>query len=208
VAREWFAVGLDPHWQLIRLAQKAFTFGTGEFVPAIYDVVKAEAWKSYTRPMSPGTTTPATFGEFIRDVFACEPEIIEAVLRKSNQKELANRVLGLIHASMTPIRDEPGRPLTEDSAGVNVGITNINPSAANDTIYAVRRLKRDRPDLAERVIAGELSPNAAAIEAGFRHSMISVRSDDAAAAIRVLLRRYSREDLLAALAVSIEGNTS
>ena len=34
--------------------------------------------------------------------------------------------------------------------------------------YALRRLKRDRPDLAERVMSGELSANAAAIEAGFR----------------------------------------
>jgi hypothetical protein len=31
------------------------------------------------------------------------------------------------------------------------------------------RLRRDRPDLAERVETGELSANAAAIEAGFRH---------------------------------------
>jgi hypothetical protein len=34
--------------------------------------------------------------------------------------------------------------------------------------YDLARLKRDRPDLAEKVIAGELSANAAAIEAGFR----------------------------------------
>ncbi len=34
--------------------------------------------------------------------------------------------------------------------------------------YTIRRLKRDRPDLAARVIGGELSANAAAIEAGFR----------------------------------------
>jgi hypothetical protein len=34
--------------------------------------------------------------------------------------------------------------------------------------YILRRLKRDRPDLAERVIVGEKSANAAAIEAGFR----------------------------------------
>ena len=32
----------------------------------------------------------------------------------------------------------------------------------------LKRLKRDRPDLAERVVAGEMSAHAAAIEAGFR----------------------------------------
>ncbi len=34
--------------------------------------------------------------------------------------------------------------------------------------YNIARLKRDRPDLAELVIGGALSANAAAIEAGFR----------------------------------------
>jgi len=34
--------------------------------------------------------------------------------------------------------------------------------------YTVRRLKRDRPDLAAMVIGGAMSANAAAIEAGFR----------------------------------------
>lgn len=36
------------------------------------------------------------------------------------------------------------------------------------------RLKRDRPDLAERVIAGELSANRAAVEAGFRARMMQI----------------------------------
>ena len=34
--------------------------------------------------------------------------------------------------------------------------------------YALKRLKRDRTDLFDKVIAGELSANAAAIEAGFQ----------------------------------------
>jgi hypothetical protein len=35
-------------------------------------------------------------------------------------------------------------------------------------------LRRSHPELAERVEAGELSPNAAAIEAGFRRRTIDV----------------------------------
>jgi hypothetical protein len=38
----------------------------------------------------------------------------------------------------------------------------------NQRAYILARLHRDRPDLAQRVEAGELSANAAAIEAGFR----------------------------------------
>jgi hypothetical protein len=36
--------------------------------------------------------------------------------------------------------------------------------------YTVSRLKRDRPDLFGKVVAGELSANKAAIEAGFRRN--------------------------------------
>jgi hypothetical protein len=41
-------------------------------------------------------------------------------------------------------------------------------SFGNSKAYTLARLDRDRPELAERVRAGELSANAAAIEAGFR----------------------------------------
>lgn len=44
----------------------------------------------------------------------------------------------------------------------------MSSEQGNDPTYACRRLLRDRPDLFERVDAGELSPHAAAIEAGFR----------------------------------------
>jgi hypothetical protein len=36
-------------------------------------------------------------------------------------------------------------------------------------IYTLKRLKRDRPDLFQVVLGGGMSPNAAAIEAGFRN---------------------------------------
>jgi hypothetical protein len=49
--------------------------------------------------------------------------------------------------------------------GVCNTITTPHPSTVRTIIS---RLKRDRPDLAEKVAAGELSANAAAIEAGFR----------------------------------------
>jgi hypothetical protein len=40
--------------------------------------------------------------------------------------------------------------------------------------YTLARLRRDRPDLAERVKAGELSANAAAIQAGFRSRTLNL----------------------------------
>jgi len=49
-------------------------------------------------------------------------------------------------------------------------MSNCQPSGqgGNSRDYTLARLKRDRPDLAELVIGGAMSANAAAIEAGFR----------------------------------------
>ena len=64
-------------------------------------------------------------------------------------------------------------------------------SAGRGATYQMKRLRRDRPDLFGRVVAGEMSPNAAAIEAGFRRRMISV-PDDPELAAQTLRRRSGR----------------
>jgi hypothetical protein len=45
---------------------------------------------------------------------------------------------------------------------------NITPNRGTSAAYTLKRLKRDFPDLAMKVVKGELSANAAAIQAGFR----------------------------------------
>ena len=40
--------------------------------------------------------------------------------------------------------------------------------SGNSRAAALRRLRKDRPDIHARVLAGELSPHAGMIEAGFR----------------------------------------
>ena len=47
----------------------------------------------------------------------------------------------------------------------------------NESTYTLRRLKRDAPALAQRVLDGELSANAAAVEAGFRKKSITIKVD-------------------------------
>jgi len=46
-----------------------------------------------------------------------------------------------------------------------------NTTTGRGSSYLLARLKRDRPDLAQRVIDGNLSANAAAIEAGIRKAL-------------------------------------
>lgn len=64
---------------------------------------------------------------------------------------------------------------------VNVRITNIDkidkPTRGDTTPYTVRRLAKKRPDLHAKLLAGQLSPNAAAIEAGFREKKFQLPTD-------------------------------
>ncbi len=70
------------------------------------------------------------------------------------------------------------------------------PKQGTSETYTIQRLKRDRPDLAERVLDEDdpLSANAAAIEAGFREKTITVRLEPQSIA-RTLIRNLSKEQM-------------
>jgi len=78
----------------------------------------------------------------------------------------------------------------------------LKPSVES-TPGTLRRLRHDAPELHGRVLAGELSPHAAAVEAGFRPRRVSVRTDDPASAARTLASAYG--DRLADLVAALEG---
>jgi hypothetical protein len=61
--------------------------------------------------------------------------------------------------------------------------------------YALRRLRKDRPDLHQRVTAGELSPNKAMIEAGFRKRTVPIPVEDIDATARALKRLMTPDQL-------------
>lgn len=63
---------------------------------------------------------------------------------------------------------------------------------------ALRRLRKDRPDLHSEVLAGNLSAHAAMVDAGFRPRTLSVRLDDPERTA-ASLRRNASPEFLAAL---------
>jgi hypothetical protein len=67
---------------------------------------------------------------------------------------------------------------------------NVRPTQhGNAATYTLRRLKRDAPALAEKVVRGELSANAAAIEAGFRAKQVQLAKDPQQAAKTIIAAR-------------------
>jgi hypothetical protein len=66
--------------------------------------------------------------------------------------------------------------------------------------YVVARLKRDDPGLAEKVVLGEVTSEAAAREKGWRPRRIAVRLDDAESAARTLRKHMTDPSTRRALA--------
>ena len=87
---------------------------------------------------------------------------------KHEAMEIMRRVVKAeLHEALKEPEDNkpgPGRG-NKTSLHCNDVLFPQNERQGNSEAYTLRRLRRDRPDLADRVIADELSANAAAIEA-------------------------------------------
>jgi hypothetical protein len=82
-------------------------------------------------------------------------------------------------------RDEKGRFLPSETKPDNI-------SFGTSTRYTLARLDRDRPDLAAKVRAKEITANAAAIQAGFRRPTVTM-TDDLPRAAATIVRQWGRE---------------
>jgi hypothetical protein len=144
-------------------------------------VIETEAWRAF---LVGGVLVVRfeRFSDFIttdgaKSGCGWKPELVEGLLQKSEDQE----VLAMWHKAMSAddARDvvkqsqdtqRPAhRPKTEESRDTkNNDVTTYSRKGGNTAENAERRLRKDRPDLHARVLAGEMSWNAAMIEAGFR----------------------------------------
>lgn len=91
--------------------------------------------------------------------------------------ELLRRIVGNDPVTLDlldqTLQREPGRP---EKILYNVQDIQVAPTG-NTSSSALRRLRKDRPDLHARVLAGELSPHKAMQEAGFRPRTATINLD-------------------------------
>jgi len=71
-------------------------------------------------------------------------------------------------------RATEGRQGERTDLGNNVPEVGAEAPTGNTSARALRRLRKDRPDIHRRVLAGELTPHAAAVEAGVFPKRVSV----------------------------------
>lgn len=122
------------------------------------DLMKTRAWR-----VIPPDEPYGTLSKMLKAEIGLDERAIKDLIRKA---ELAVQ----------------GRPNKGDIVTFKSG----ELGRGNSEAHALRRLRRDHPDLAERVERGELSANAAAVKAGFRHRSMSIPVDDAERAFRRL----------------------
>jgi len=128
-----------------------------ELVPKIIKtLLETEAWRD--REVDGRPYHNDSFLQFIttKPLQGCgwPVEKIKALLAKDPDVE------AMFHRATT---GKKGRPPKE-----NGDIVTIKSERGHSRAYVLDRLKRERPDLFDKVVAGELSANAAAIEAGWR----------------------------------------
>ncbi len=181
----------DPRWRENQVVARAVSGSANELVPALAQIIDTGHWREFVHPMQ-GVKFYESFSDYCREFLRLSPEAVEAVLDRSNAKAMAEKVRRLIREGVQPVAENRWKASVGDA----------NSSEENDATYVLARLKRDQPDLAQQVIEGELSPNAAAIRAGIRKSYFRCRADDPRLAVASMLRHFTREQILAALGVA------
>ena len=114
---------------------------------------------------------------YIEDVLERPREWVDAVMTiaKEDAELGRDRKLGEVDKEAVALAREqaetvkPGRPKDDE---IHDNVMNLNQG--NSQSYTLRRLARERPDLLDQVEDGVLSPNAAAIKAGFRTRKVQV----------------------------------
>ena len=145
-------------------------FGLREVPESVKRVIQEGAWKERKAERIPGNPI-IRFNSF-------EEFITTAPLEGMGADMVTLRRL---------CRDDPEAldaldRVTQNPNGTNQhseGLYNIQtlPPTGTTSSAALRRLRKDRVDLHARVLAKELSPHAAMVEAGFRERKISVSLD-------------------------------
>jgi len=164
--------------------------GLGDVPTFLKDVIRGEMWRERVIQQ---TGEIATFERFIDFVHTKPLEGLGADLKTlqrlcADDPEAADLLDQAVQGKPT------GRPpKDEDKTFDNVQDLSEAPTG-NTRAAGLRRLRKDRPDLHERVVAGELKVNAAMVEAGFRPKTITVPLDTEAVAAAIL-RHFTPEQI-------------
>lgn len=173
-----------PEYEEVAEAQRAFQFGLHDVADKLGNLLLSGNWRSFVTPTGL-PVEPGSFSKFVTDKRPGGLESdMETVRRVCGKYKWVSDLLDQTLKEAQPHGGDRRSP----EAKINVSNLHVDRPSGESTEAALRRLRKDRPDLHERVLAGELSAHAAAVEAGHRLKRFSVPADPQRAA--QILRRH------------------
>lgn len=171
-----------------------------EDVPGLLTrILVEEAWREFVTPRGElvrherfvdFVTTPPTAG------LGATMRLIEKIVDSIDDEAERSQAQNLLDQA------RQGRQGARSDLG-NI-VTEVRRPEGNSKAKAHRRLRKDRPDLHDEVLAGRISAHAAMVQAGFRPKTLSVptsRPDSIAAALR---RHLSPDDIARLIKLLLE----
>lgn len=172
------------------------THGLSHVPGLVKRVVAEECWRERVVRVSGQVAQFSTFEQFVREG---PPEGLGGDLR--TLKRLCSDDTEALDAIDRATIGRQGGDHTSEASKNDIVQVAPNGNAAQ---AAIRRLRKDRPDLHARVLTGEMTPHKAMREAGFRPPTATIRLDDVAATARTLQRNADPEFVRQLVALLLE----
>lgn len=178
----------------LRLAMREGAFGLSNAPDLVKRIIREGAWRERTLKQNGKHVTFARFTEFV-----AAPPLDGLGTDLATIKRLCRDDVEAVDLIDQATKGKQGER-TDLVANVH-DVIEDRPSG-NSRQRTVRRLREQFPDLHKQVLAGDLSANEAAIQAGFRKRTITVPLDPNAAA--ATLRRHFTGELWQQLLAALE----
>lgn len=156
-------------------------------------VILEDLWQQFVT-MSGERVEHDSFTTFVtlppmRGLGADVPLLRRIVADDAEAVDLLDRVL------QQPPGNRSGRNQHSPKVGTLDNIQGSKAPTGTSESAALRRLRKDRPDLHAQVLDGELSAHAAAVQAGFRPKTFTVRADNPESIVTTLRRQLDSKTL-------------
>lgn len=183
----------DANYQVVAEVGRALQFGLHDIARKVRELLVSGAWREFVDARG----NAQSYDDF--EVFVTAPS--------SRGLNSDVRTLQKVCHDQRDVLDLIDQALQRPRGGDHrSNVDNINVARPTGTSQqrALRKLRTSRPDLHVRVVAGEMSPHAAMIEAGFRRRTITVPADPEEMA-HTLLRRLEPDELRRLLEAIVDG---
>lgn len=195
---------LARNWQLVRHTETALRTGNESLgnVPALLrSLLEEEAWRKFALPSGEAVS----YRRFSAFVAAPPPRGLGADM--GLVKRIAGddtELLDMIDQAERSGQTHGGDRRSSEFIVSNIHDETVRP-AGTSKARALRKLRKDAPELHAEVLANRLSAHAAMVRAGFRPKTVSVPVDAPDSIARALRRHLTPEQIAQLIALLLPG---